>query len=189
MVGGVKNSHREPMMLADTMNEPQIRNECNSDVDAIRSTTEHAFHGMPYARGDEQDVIDRLRCANALTLSLVALMDAKVVGHIAFSPAEAGDVSHSWFALGPVSVLPEWQGQGIGSALIKRGLAQLENLDAAGCILTGNPQFYRRFGFQLAPDNAPQNEPAEFFMIKPLSSKTPPGRFAFHEAFYRDTYP
>ena len=58
---------------------------------------------MPYADGDEQIVIERLRTANALTLSLVAVVEEEVVGHIAFSPAKAADDSCPWFALGPVS--------------------------------------------------------------------------------------
>jgi predicted N-acetyltransferase YhbS len=169
------------------MTQLRIREERYSDFDTIRSITERAFHGMPYAGGDEQDVIDRLRSANALTLSLVAVLDAETVGHIAFSPAEAGDGSCPWFALGPVSVVPEHQSQGIGSALIESGLAQLEDLNALGCILTGNPLYYKQFEFRLAPENAPLNEPAEFFMLKLLSSNTlPQGQFAFHEAFYGD---
>lgn len=166
------------------MTEPRIRKECCSDCDAIRSVTERAFHGMPYAGGDEQDVIDRLRSANVLTLSLVAVLEEEVVGHVAFSPAEVGDRSCPWFALGPVSVVPERQRQGIGRALIENGLAQLKNLNPLGCILTGNPMYYEKFGFQLAPENAPPNEPAEFFMLKLLSSKVPQGQFEFHGAFY-----
>jgi putative acetyltransferase len=168
------------------MTRLKIRKECGSDSDAIRSITEQAFHGRPYAAGDEQEVIDRLRSANALTLSLVAVLEAEVVGHIAFSPAETGDGSYPWYALGPVSVIPERQGQGIGSALIESGLAQLKQLNALGCILTGDPLFYEKFGFQLAPVNAPLNEPAEYFMLKLLSSEPPRGRFIFHGAFYGD---
>ncbi|MCB1689510.1 MAG: N-acetyltransferase [Halioglobus sp.] len=177
-------------MLADHRGEisklsPVLREECHSDIGPIRSITERAFHGMPYAGGDEQDVIDRLRTANALTLSLVAVLGSELVGHIAFSPAVASDGSGPWFALGPVSVLPEYQCRGIGSALIESGLARLEKLNALGCILTGNPSYYKKFDFRLAPDIAPSNEPAEFFMLKILSAEAfPGGRFAFHKAFY-----
>ena len=168
------------------MPEPRIRKECDADFDAIRSITERAFRGLPYAGGDEQDVIDRLRSANVLTLSLVAVLEAELVGHIAFSPAKADDGSYPWYALGPVSVVPERQCEGIGRALIESGLAQLGKLNALGCILTGNPLYYKKFGFQLVPDNAPPNEPGEFFMLKPLSDHIPQGKFAFHEAFYVD---
>jgi putative acetyltransferase len=168
------------------MIEPQIREERSSDFDSIRSITERAFRGMPYAGGDEQDVIERLRSASALVLSLVAVVDAEVIGHIAFSPAELGDGSCPWFALGPVSVVPERQRQGIGSALIEEGLSRLQNMNALGCILTGNPRYYEKFGFQLAPDNLPPNESAEYFMLKLLSSRPPQGQFCFHKAFYGD---
>lgn len=168
------------------MFEPRIRKEYSSDHDTIRSITELAFRDMPYAGGDEQDVIDRLRSVTALTLSLVAVLDEEIVGHIAFSPAEAEDGSCPWFALGPVSVVPKLQRKGIGSALIKSGLAQIRNMDARGCILTGNPQYYKQFGFQLAPENCPLNEPAESFMRILFSSTRPAGRFSFHKAFYGD---
>ena len=166
------------------MSELEIRAEHPSDYKVIRSITEIAFRDMPYAGGDEQDVIDRLRNADALTLSLLAVMDKKAVGHIAFSPATLQDGSQPWFALGPVSVIPTLQGQGIGSMLIEQGLAQIMALDALGCILTGNPNYYNRFGFQLAPKHVPSNESAEFFMLNLFTSVQPVGSFFFHEAFY-----
>ncbi len=148
--------------------------------------TEIAFRDMPYADGDEQDVIERLRTAGALTLSLVAVLDRKIVGHIAFSPASVSDSTHPWFALGPVSVLPTHQRQGVGSALIERGLSEIRELGALGCILTGNPEYYRRFGFELSPQNVPENEPEDFFMLKLFTATKPMGAFQFHEAFYGD---
>ena len=168
------------------MHSLEIRGESNSDHARIRTVTETAFRDMPYADGDEQYVIDRLRSAGALTLSLVALSDQEVVGHIAFSPARASDSTHPWFALGPVSVLPTHQRQAIGSALIERGLSEILDLGALGCILTGDPEYYRRFGFVLSPQNVPENEPEEFFMVKPFTAFTPTGAFQFHEAFYGD---
>jgi putative acetyltransferase len=180
--------YRAPLLeaLCVVMTELHIREESEADCDSIRSVTVRAFHGMPYAGGDEHDVIDRLRSANALTLSLIAVLDAEVIGHIAFSPVMTSDGSCPWFALGPVSVIPERQCKGVGRALIENGLAQLKGMNALGCILTGNPTYYRKFGFQLAPENAPSNEPAEFFMLKRLSSIVPRGQFSFHTAFYGD---
>ncbi|MEO0577369.1 MAG: N-acetyltransferase, partial [Pseudomonadota bacterium] len=81
-----------------------IREETATDYASIRAVTIDAFRGMPHAGGDEQDVIERLRAADALSLSLVATDNNDVVGHIAFSPAESADGAASWFALGPVSV-------------------------------------------------------------------------------------
>jgi putative acetyltransferase len=141
---------------------------------------------MPYASGDEQHVIDRLRKKNALSLSLVALIDNIVVGHIAFSPVHASDNSQPWFALGPVSVLPKHQGNGIGSQLILEGLAQIEGLGGRGCILTGNPDYYSRFGFELAPHNVPSGKAKEYFMLKCFASFRPCGPMHFDTAFYGD---
>jgi len=168
------------------MPRPEIRSEDVSDFEVIHAITEVAFREMPYADGDEQDVVDRLRAANALTCSLVAVVENEVVGHIAFSPAIAGDNSHPWFALGPVSVLPGFQRRGIGSTLIVNGLAEIEDLGALGCILTGSPEYYRRFGFALSPENVPPNEPEEFFMLKLLKATRAVGSFRFHKAFYGD---
>ena len=163
---------------------PEIRLEIETDMDMIRDVTEVAFRGRPYADGDEQDVIDRLRAVGALTLSLVAIYDGELVGQVTFSPATNDDGSQPWFALGPVSVTPGHQGKGVGASLIEHGLSKISELGALGCILTGNPLYYRRFGFELAPANTPSKESADFFMLKLLGDKTPVGRFTFHDAFY-----
>ncbi|MEL7536229.1 MAG: N-acetyltransferase [Pseudomonadota bacterium] len=161
-----------------------IREETATDYASIRAVTIDAFRGMPHAGGDEQDVIERLRAADALSLSLVATDNNDVVGHIAFSPAESADGAASWFALGPVSVVPDRQRQGIGSALITRGLNALRAQHAAGCILLGDPAYYQRFGFEVSPQHAPRNEPAEYFMVCRFGNATAAGRFRFHDAFY-----
>jgi len=161
-----------------------IRHETLADHAAIYALTQRAFAPMPYAAGDEQDLINALRRVGALTLSLVAVQDEVIVGHIAFSPAFAQDGSPYWFALGPVSVAPEHQSQGIGAALIGHGIAALTAKAAAGIILTGNPDYYARFGFKPFPTLCPPEEPAKFFMILPLATPTPTAAMAFHPAFY-----
>lgn len=161
-----------------------IRPERPEDTNAIFELTKLAFEGKPYAAGDEQDVVDRLRDVNALSLSLVAVIDDEVVGQITFSEALITETEGQWMALGPVSVLPRLQSEGIGGALIKEGLAQVKSDGALGCILTGNPQYYQRFGFEFSNANAPLNEPEEFFMLKLLGDQKPVGRFSFHPAFY-----
>jgi len=162
----------------------EIRPEIEADQAAIHEVTALAFRDRPYADGDEQEVVDRLRSAGALTLSLVAIDEDQVIGQVTFSPAALGNSRQPWFALGPVSVLPKHQGDGIGSALITQGLGQIKKLGALGCILTGNPAYYQRFGFELAPQNVPQKESPEYFMVKRFRDDKPQGRFAFHEAFY-----
>lgn len=161
-----------------------IRPEQPADQPVIYELTEQAFRGRPYAGGDEQEVINRLRERGELVVSLVAQLQDEVVGQITFSPAGVADNSTPWFALGPVAVLPALQSKGIGGALINQGLDEILKLGALGCILTGNPVYYSRFGFELAPEHAPANEPAEFFMLKCFTAARPRGTFSFSPSFY-----
>jgi putative acetyltransferase len=161
-----------------------IRPEAPDDRAAIWDITRRAFAPMPYAGGDEQDLIDRLRDAGALEISLVAESGGRVVGHAAFSPATAEDGSPGWFALGPISVEPDLQRTGIGRALIAEGERQLRARDAAGCVLVGNPAYYSRFGFRPFPDLAPPGEPAAYFQILPLRVSNPDTVICFHKLFY-----
>ena len=162
----------------------KIREEAAGDIEAIYEVTRSAFASRPYAAGDEQDLVNSLRDQGALSQSLVAEDDGVIVGQITFSPAQLADGSEPWVALGPVSVVPERQGEGIGALLIERGLEWARGQGALGCILTGNPAYYERFGFVLAPDNAAEEEPAEYFQLKLLADVQPVGRFSFHPAFY-----
>jgi putative acetyltransferase len=102
-----------------------IRNEKSTDIEAISEVTLAAFQNLPISHHTEQFIIKGLRDANALTISLVAEIDGKIVGHIAFSPVTISDGSLNWHGLGPVSVLPEYQKQGIGKSLIQEGLSLL----------------------------------------------------------------
>lgn len=160
-----------------------VRREVRGDEDRIREVTLAAFREMPYADGDEHELVGRLRLDAALTISLVAELNGRIVGHCAFSPAVASDGGQGWFALGPVSVDPEHQGSGIGSSMIRMGLEELERCGAIGCILTGDPVYYRRFGFELAPTIAPPDQPKEFFQVKVLNGPAPTTKVYFHEAF------
>ena len=164
-----------------------IRPERDTDRLAIWETTKSAFEGRPYADGDEQDLIDRLRELGALSVSLVAIEENRLIGQITISPATITSGIGNWHALGPISVLPERQGQGIGSALISAGMRELECMDSSGCILTGDPQYYSRHGFAMAPEHCPKAEPSEYFMLRLLGDQPPQGQFEFHEAFYVGT--
>ena len=97
-----------------------IRNETSSDIEAISKVTIAAFKSLAISQHTEQFIINALREANALTVSLVAEIDGQVVGHIAFSPVTISDGSTGWYGLGPVSVLPEHQKKGIGKSQIGR---------------------------------------------------------------------
>lgn len=139
---------------------------------------------MPYADGDEADLVEALRAAGALSVSLIAEREDRLVGQIAFSPAHAPGDAHGWYALGPVSVLPAYQRCGIGSMLVRTGLQVIRESGAVGCILTGDPVYYTRFGFVVSRSHAPEGEPAEFFMVKLFEGVPTRGPIRFHRAFH-----
>jgi putative acetyltransferase len=163
--------------------ELNLRNETNSDIEAISEITFAAFESMEISNHTEQFVIDALRAAGVLTISLVAVLDGRVVGHIAFSPVTMSDGTPDWYGLGPVSVLPEYQRRGIGKALIEEGLSRLKGLHARGCCLVGHPQYYRRFGFENPADLAHEGVPPEAFFALSFDGHIPRGTVSFHEAF------
>ena len=163
--------------------EPEIRPERSNDAEAIGELIGAAFLGMPYADGDEAGLVEALRAQKALSVSLVAELEGTIVGQVAFSPALASGGIPGWYALGPVAVLPVHQRTGIGSRLIRTGLEAVLDLGASGCILTGDPAYYSRFGFKPSPESAPPGEPSQFFMVKLLRGQLPAGSIRFHEAF------
>jgi putative acetyltransferase len=128
-------------------------------------------------------VILALRKAGALTVSLVAEMEGHVVGHIAFSPVTISDGTPGWYGLGPVSVQPKRQRQGIGTTLIEAGLARLRELGAHGCCLVGHPSYYPRFGFRNTADLSVEGVPPEVFFALAFDEIYPHGVITFHEGF------
>lgn len=160
-----------------------IRNETVSDIDAITEVTIAAFRTLAISNHTEQFIINSLRVAGALTISLVAEIDGRVVGHVAFSPVTISDGSIGWYGLGPVSVLPEYQKQGIGKSLINKGLSMLKELDGKGCALVGDPNYYKRFGFRNIPDLVHDGIPQEFFLALSFTGDIPRGIVVFHEGF------
>lgn len=163
-----------------------IRAETSADVSAITEITVAAFRTMAISNHTEQFIVEALRAANALTISLVAQLQGRVVGHIAFSPVTISDGCPNWYGLGPVSVLPEYQRQGIGGALIREGLARLKAMNARGCCLVGHPGYYNRFGFNNTPGLGHEGVPAEVFFALSFDGHVPQGTVEFHEAFKAD---
>jgi putative acetyltransferase len=160
-----------------------IRQETPADISAIDEVTIAAFQTLAISNHTEQFIIGALRAAGALTISLVAEVDGKVVGHVAFSPVTISDGSPNWFGLGPVSVSPECQRQGIGRALIREGLSQLKALGGQGCCLVGDPNYYKRFGFRNIASLTHEGVPQEVFLALPLNEHVPRGVVVFHEGF------
>ena len=105
-------------------NNPKIviRNETHDDARAITEVIIAAFKTLEISQHTEQFIIEALRAAKALTVSLVAEAEGRVIGHIAFSPVTISDGTPNWYGLGPVSVLPEHQRKGTGKALINERL-------------------------------------------------------------------
>ena len=160
-----------------------IRKETVADVEAITEITLAAFKSHPISNQTEHFIINELRDADALTISLVAEIDARVVGHIAFSPVIISDGTKDWYGLGPISVLPEYQRQGVGKALINKGLSSLKELDGKGCALVGDPNYYHRFGFKNYPELVHEGVPPDVFLILPFNEKIPQGTIEFHKGF------
>jgi putative acetyltransferase len=160
-----------------------LRNEVDADVAAITDVTVAAFKSLEISSHTEQFIVEALRAANALTLSLVAVLDGRVIGHIAFSPVTISDGTQNWYGLGPVSVLPEFQRQGVGKALIKEGLSRLKDMNARGCCLVGHPDYYRKFGFENVEGLVCGGVPREVFFALAFDGHMPQGEVTFHEAF------
>lgn len=160
-----------------------IRNETGADVSVIADVTLAAFQSLAISQHTEQFIIAGLRTARALTISLVAEIDGRIVGHIAFSPVTISDGTPDWYGLGPVSVLPGYQRRGIGKTLVRAGLEQLRRRKARGCCLVGHPAYYRKFGFQNLPGLVLEGVPPEVFFALSFNGQLPQGNVTFHAAF------
>jgi putative acetyltransferase len=160
-----------------------IRDEKDTDYGVISDVTKSAFETMEISNHTEQFIIDALRSAKALTVSLVAEIDGLVVGHIAFSPVTMSDGTNGWYGLGPVSVRPDFHRKGIGKALIQEGLSRLRKLNAKGCCLVGHPEYYPQFGFSNVEGLVFEGVPQEAFFALSFDEDIPQGNVMFHEGF------
>lgn len=162
-----------------------IRPETPGDLTAIDRVTREAFASASHASGTEHLIVEALRRAGQLSISLVAEEDGTVIGHVAVSPVSISDGSSGWYGLGPISVLPQHQGRGIGSALMNDARRALRERGAAGCVLVGDPAFYARFGFRSEPGLIYQGVPPEYFLVIPFDETVPlpAGTVSYHEAF------
>lgn len=159
-----------------------VRPEVPPDLDAIRHINVIAFEDHPLSHHNEHLIVDALRDAGALQLSLVAEQEGDVIGHVAFSAASIGGVG-DWTLLGPVGVLPPWQHKGIGSALIGEGLEAMREGGARGCVLVGDVDYYQRFGFRRFVGVTCGSVPEEAILCLPMHGDSPKGELAYHLAF------
>ncbi|KAE8138940.1 acyl-CoA N-acyltransferase [Aspergillus pseudotamarii] len=163
----------------------RIRPETRNDESAINEVTLAAFMNAEHTDHNEQIIIRNLRNANQLSISLVAEDERtnNILGHVAVSPVKISDGSESWYGLGPISVLPQHQGNGIGSLLVEHIITDLQSRHAAGCVVLGNPNYYTRFGFRAEPSLQLPGVPQEYFMALTWCQPTPTGTVSFHKAF------
>lgn len=159
-----------------------IRTEGPEEAVAISALTTRAFDSAEHADGTEAQIVERLRAAGALTVSLVAEEDGQLLGHVAVSPVEIGG-HHGWQGLGPISVAPERQRAGIGTALMRAALTELRAAHCNGVVLVGNPAFYGHFGFRQAPKLLLDGIPPEVILALPFGTDLPEGALRFHPAF------
>jgi len=161
----------------------QIRPETPADVDAIAALTALAFLHAEHTSHTEHFIVNALRAAGQLSVSLVATDGAALLGHVALSPVTVSDGSTGWYGLGPISVAPAQQGRGIGSQLLQHALVALQAGGAGGCVLLGDPGYYRRFGFAPQPGLVLDGVPPEYFMALRLGGPLPQGAVHYHAAF------
>ena len=147
----------------------KIRMENTEDYDAVREVNLGAFPGE-----EEALLVEKLRKTEDV-ISLVALKDNKIVGHVLFTPStiENGTDSFPALALATLAVLPEFQRQGIGFQLVKKGLEECRNQGHSIVTVLGHPDYYPRFGFKPTAEygiESPFEVPLEAFMVLELVS-------------------
>ena len=163
-----------------------IRAEKNTDKEAIWEVNREAFGGE-----DEANLVDTLRDSGCVYISLVAELDNQIVGHILYTPVTLSENKSSLKLIGlaPMSVLSQYQKQGIGSQLVKAGLERCKDLNYDAVVVLGHPTYYPKFGFIPAKKYGIQSEyevPDEAFMILELvpgSLEGQHGTISYHEAF------
>ncbi|TBW33390.1 N-acetyltransferase [Azotobacter chroococcum] len=161
----------------------RIRREILADIAPIAALTAAAFLDAPHSSHTEHFIVDALRRAGQLSLSLVAESGDAIVGHVAVSPVSISDGSTGWYGLGPLSVAPEHQGRGIGSRLVEQALAALRRRGAAGCVVLGEPEYYGRFGFRAEPALVLPGAPPEYFQAIAFRAVVPTGTVVYQKAF------
>lgn len=160
-----------------------IRTEHAQDIETIARLTEAAFENAAHSSHTEQFIVNALRRSGQLTVSLVAVDNDAIIGHVAVSPVTVSSGATRWYGLGPISVWPDRQGQGIGSVLMKAALTQLKGLGAAGCVVLGDPGYYGRFGFGAHPGLELPGVPREYFQALAFDGALPEGIVKYHQAF------
>ena len=178
--------------MENTQSPVTIRPETQNDIRAIRKLNKRAFKG-----NSDSKLVDALRESDSFiaAFSLVAEKDGQVVGHILFSPVSIKGLNGPApaLALAPMAVLPEFQNQGIGTALVKRGLEECGKAGHKIVVVVGHPEYYPRFGFVKAGEKGlklPFEAPPEVFMaleLAPGALNGAQGEIIYPPAFHEVT--
>ncbi|KVG68102.1 GNAT family N-acetyltransferase [Burkholderia pseudomultivorans] len=166
-----------------------LRDERPRDVDAIARVIVAAFAAEPQHGQFERRIVDTLRADDALSVSLVAERDGRVIGHVAFSPVSIGGEpagAQRWYGLAPLAVSPDCQRRSVGAGLVRTGLDALRRLGARGCVVLGEPAYYARFGFAPSGDIVFPGVPPGYFLAQPLdeAAPRPSGAVRYHDVFH-----
>lgn len=161
-----------------------IRDETLDDIAAIEALTKSAFLHAEHTSHTEHFIVNQLRKHQQLSISLVAEEEHAIVGHVAVSPVRISSGETGWYGLGPISVLPNKQGLGIGLMLMHSALQRLKALGAKGCVLLGDPNYYARFGFKPVSGLILPDVPQEYFQAISFTGAFPQGEVAYHDAFH-----
>lgn len=171
-------------MGSETLNmHMTISKERPQDIEAISRLTEAAFRNEEYSSHTEHFIVNALRRTGQLSISLVAAEHDEILGHVAISPVSISSGVTGWYGLGPISVRPDRQGKGIGSALMRAALQQLRQQGAAGCVVLGDPAYYGRFGFKAHPGLELPDVPPEYFQALSFTGELPVGVVKYAAAF------
>jgi putative acetyltransferase len=160
-----------------------IRPERPEDAAAIGPLITDAFLTAAHADGTEAAIVDDLRAAGALTLSLVATDGPALVGHVAASPVTIAG-RPGWAGIGPLAVRADHRRRGIGAALMAAALDALRARGLQGAVLVGDPAFYARFGFAARPGLTVPGVPDAYVLALPFAGYLPTGTVAYHPAFF-----
>ncbi|WP_419684114.1 GNAT family N-acetyltransferase [Burkholderia theae] len=166
-----------------------LRDERKSEADAIGRVIVEAFAGEPQGGQFERRIVDALRADGALSVSLVAERDSRIIGHVAYSPVAIGGEpagTQQWYGLAPLAVRPDCQRQSIGAGLVRTGLDALHRFGARGCVVLGDPAYYTRFGFAPSGDIVFPGVPPEYFLALSFDESVPrpAGDVRYHDVFY-----
>ena len=160
-----------------------IRDEQLEDIPAIAELTRAAFQNADHSSHTEQFIVNALCEHGQLTISLVALENNQLVGHVAISPVSISSGETGWYGLGPISVLPVKQGQGIGALLMQAVLDRLQNLGAEGCVDLGGRRIIKKKRFKAFSELYLKDVPPEYFQVIAFNGSIPHGEVVYHEAF------